>query len=419
MVRQVKIQKKKKNATRIVVQPKKAEVTALGKALRMLGGLGGGALGNLAGVGAPGAVIGQGLGAQLSRWLGQGDYQVATNSLLRQSASGVVPMMHQNGQSVVVRHKEFVTEVTGKTAFTVQRRLSINPGLSQTFPWLSGVAAQYTEYTIKGMVYHYVPTSGNAVSSTNAALGTVMLQTSYRANEAAPSSKVEMLNEYWSNEAKPSEPFCHPIECDPKENPFNVQYIRTGSVPSTDNVLLYDLGTTTLAVSGQQADDIVLGDLWVTYEIELRKPRLTDLTGESLPTFKASSTANINTTTPFGTDMVESVDSTTGGASISSTAITFSPGNVGTYAILCAYTGVTAFNDNGASFVGCTAVNGIGNSLYFPSTAQTTTSSQLYVINVQITNPNSTSVITPAFAVLTGATALSVYIIKINPSLLV
>jgi len=64
----------------------------------------------------------------------------------------------------------------------------------------------------------------------------------------------------------------HPIECAPKENPFQVQYVRTGSVPAGDNVLLYDMGVTHVAVSGMQADNIVVGDIWVTYEVELSKP---------------------------------------------------------------------------------------------------------------------------------------------------
>lgn len=250
-------QKKKKS---VVVAPRSAPQTRLGGALRYLGGAGGRMLGGMIGQGDIGSSLGNNLGASVSRWLGSGDYAVSKNSVVSETASGYVPMMHKDSQTIVVRHREFITEVTGKIAYTVQRSFPINPGLGLTFPWLSGIASQFSEYKIKGMVYHYIPSSGNAVSSTNAALGTVMLQTSYRANEAAPSSKVELLNEYWSNESKPSESFCHPIECDPRENPFAIQYVRTGDVPSTDNVLLYDLGTTRLAVSGMQADDIVVGD---------------------------------------------------------------------------------------------------------------------------------------------------------------
>lgn len=269
----------KKMKTNIIVGRKKAsrtqqETTRLGAALRALGGLGGGALGSLVGMPGGGSSVGTSLGAALSKWLGSGDYAVASNSIVNSTLRGTasIPAMHNNGQSVVIRHKEFVTEVRGSTAFVVRASFDLNPGRHETFPWLAGVAARFQEYRIKGMVWHYVPSSGAAVSGTNAALGTVMLQTSYRSNDSPPNDKNEVLNEYWSSEAVPSEAFCHPIECDPKENPFNVQYVRTDAVPAGDSKLLYDLGQTHLCVSGQQADDTVLGDLWCTYEVELKKP---------------------------------------------------------------------------------------------------------------------------------------------------
>jgi hypothetical protein len=146
--------------------------------------------------------------------------------------------------------------------------------MEQTFPWLSAIAESFSEYTIKGLVYHYVPTSGSAIAGTNNALGSVMMHTSYRATEALPTSKHELLNEYWACESVPSEAFCHPVECDPKENPFNIQYVRNGELPSSESRLMYDLGNTVIATSGQQTTGVVLGDLWVTYEVELRKPVL-------------------------------------------------------------------------------------------------------------------------------------------------
>jgi hypothetical protein len=181
--------------------------------------------------------------------------------------------MHQNDQSIIVRHKEFVCEVTSATAFTVRRSLTINPGNAELFPWLSTIANSYQQYRVRGMVFHYVPSSGS-IASASPSLGTVMMQTSYRANDSPPANKVELLNEYWSSEAVPSEPFAHPIECNPNENPFNVQYVRSNNaiIPAQDSPLLYDLGVAHLAVSGQQSSTSVLGDLWVSYEIELKKP---------------------------------------------------------------------------------------------------------------------------------------------------
>jgi len=270
----------RRSAPRLVVekqkskQKKQKEMTLLGTALRGLGGLGGTALGGLMGNPMAGGAVGTSLGAVLSKWLGSGDYTVAQNSIVKQSLKGSssIPAMHSESQSVVIRHKEFLTEVRGSMAFNVQHTFSINPGNGLTFPWLSAIAANFQEYKIRGMVYHYIPSSGAAVSSTNAALGTVMLQTTYRANDTAPTYKAELLNEYWAAESVPSDSFCHPIECDPKENPFNVQYIRTGNVPAGDSTLMYDLGKTYVATSGQQVDNTVLGDLWITYEIELKKP---------------------------------------------------------------------------------------------------------------------------------------------------
>lgn len=266
-------QKKKKTAQQVTTQ----EVGLLGRALRALGTTAGGAVGGMFGSPTVGATAGHGLGAAISRWLGAGDYTVSQNSIVSSAkASGSIPAMHTNGQSVIVRHKEFVMTVRGSQNFTVQRTMPINPGRAEVFPWLSRLANCYQEYRIKGMVYHYVPTSGNISGSGTPALGSVMLQTSYRSTDSPPTSKIEMLNEYWSTEVVPSETACHPIECNPNENPFNIQYVRSddATLPSTDSPLLYDLGTTHVATDGQATDGAALGDLWVTYEIEFKKPVL-------------------------------------------------------------------------------------------------------------------------------------------------
>jgi hypothetical protein len=193
---------------------------------------------------------------------------VSKNSLV-QRASNNIPMMHNNGQSVTVRHREFVRSINGSKPFTTQASLDINPGLQGTFPWLAGIATRFQEYEFKGLVFHYVPTSGTFNGST-AALGSVMLQTTYRATDTAPQNKAEMMNEYWATEVVPFETACHPLECDPKENPFSIHYIRNTAITSGEP-LMYDLARTFVATQGMSSDDIV-GDLWVTYEVELKKP---------------------------------------------------------------------------------------------------------------------------------------------------
>lgn len=334
-------------------------------------------------MGAPvaGANIGSSLGATISRWLGSGDYSVSSNSLVQrvQNGSPAIPMMHAGGQTVVVRHKEYLGEILSSQNFQVRHVYDLNPGLSYTFPWLSDIARGFQEYRIKGMVFHYVPTSGTAISGTNPAVGTVMIQTSYRATEAPPASKVEMLNEYWACEAAPNEAFCHPIECDPKENPFNIQYIRSGTLPSTENQLMYDLGRTFVAVSGQPATGNVIGDLWVTYEVEFKKP----IINSSVVTDPVAATiSSVSGFTPTASNYFGSASNqiVVGplGITASTNTLTFPKGAQGEYLILLRFATISSW----------TAVNTAFNPTYsncvnrniFINTA--TGSSQVYGTNV-------------------------------------
>lgn len=390
---------------------KQQELTRLGGALRTLGGLGGRALGSMVGFGSEGAGIGTGLGAALSRWLGSGDYAVTSNSIVqRAESSGTIPSMHKEGQTVTIRHKEYLGEIRGKQTFTVRNAFPINPGVSATFPWLSRIASCFQEYRIKGMVYHYVPTSGNAISSTNAALGSVLMQTSYRSNDSAPSSKVEMMNEYWSSESRPSEAFCHPVECNPKENPFNVQYVRSLSIPANDSVLLYDLGVTYVAVTGQQANDTVLGDLWVTYEVELKKPILESNVTDQYPGAGMQIVDDGGSIT--GATLFNGEQERTGSLVItaSGNTITFPPGATGDWSIAInteANTTFTACNfTTGVTTSDCTLTNYTKSAGIVRTTlggSSPTLTRFFYECAVRIVEPNVQATVTIPTGTLTGA----------------
>lgn len=394
--------KRKPNQTR--TKERKAKPTPVGALIRTLGGLGGSALGNLIGQSSAGGAAGRSLGATISRWLGAGDYTVTSNSLVQRTLNGsdAIPMMHKDGQSIIVRHKEYLGEIRGSQSFKVQQAYSLNPGLQYTFPWLSGIAAQFQEYSFKGAVFHYVPTSGNAVSSTNPALGSVMLQTSYRASDTDPVNKLELLNEYWATEAVASEACVHPIECAPSENPFKTQYIRTGLVPAGDNALFYDLGRTVVATSGQAADGNVVGDLWITYEVELRKPVVYSSTNSAIQSARFQSTNN------SGANYFTTTTATQVGnlpASFSGRTVTFPKGAVGRYlisTILVSGTGVTTATWNGAS----TATNcnipfldNYNTYTFAGVTNPSTLLSMTYTVSVLITDPQLVaSVLLPSYA---------------------
>jgi len=344
--------------------------------------------------GAPvvGSQVGSSLGAAISKWLGSGDYSVGSNTIVRSSlkAASSIPMMHNNGQSVTVRHREYLGEIRSAETYTVRDSFELNPGNSRTFPWLSSIAVNFQEYSFKGIVFHYVPTSGTAVSGASPSLGSVMLQTSYRVTDSAPASKVEMLNEYCSNEVVPSEPMAHPIECDPKENPFNVMYVRSGDVPPGDAKLMYDLGVTHVAVTGQlPPGNNVLGDLWVTYEVELKKPIV-----HSNVTAPYKSGSALVTTVGGPAALFTGTTSFTGNLSIglSGNTVTLPKGSQGKWLFVLRLTaGLTAWTMTAPTLTNCTLTRYAAGGTTFVTQGLSGTApsltSPIVVFAIMVTDP--------------------------------
>jgi hypothetical protein len=347
--------------------------------------------------------VGNSLGAALSKWLGSGDYVVNSNTMLK--SSNTIPAMHSQGQTITVRHKEFVGTIVGSQNFTVQNVFTLNPGLLETFPWLSRVASCFQEYTIKGAVFHYIPTSGVAVSGTNPAIGAVMMQTSYRSTDVSPLTKTEMLNEYWATEGPPNETFCHPLECQPAENPFKVQYVRSGTV-GTDSPLMYDLGKTFVATMGMPGDGHPVGDLWLSYEIELRKPVVRSSVAPGLVYVQgvsmgigAGTTANLFADPYFQTS----------GETVTASGNTLSFSNLplGAYMYVLDISASTNFTS--ANLTGAAVCTGCNENVYFRNLLAGTTPTlnrALRYGNVYVTEVSGVSITFPTFT-LTPSTGLT------------
>jgi len=260
-------------------------------------------------------------------------------------------------------------------------------------------------------VFHYVPSSGSAIASTNNALGTVMLQTSYRSNDTVPASKVEMLNEYWSSEAVPSEPFCHPIECDPAENPFNIQYVRSTAVPTGDNKLLYDLGVTHVATSGQQAPNIVLGDLWVSYEVELKKPLIdSNVTDDAVSAMASYPSPTGSTWFPGTPIAIGNLSYTTDGLR----TVSFPKGSVGSWLLSYRFTSTsqditTALLGGAPTFQNCIGYGAVDPFLgtnYTGINSSGTTNQAVAWVAITISDPSVVASVTFGAGSITGGTSL-------------
>lgn len=271
----------------------------------------------------------------------------------------------------IVRHREFITDVPSSVAF-VSAQYPLNPGLAQTFPWLSQIANQFEEWVPRGMLFEYKTTSSDAVVATNAnaALGSVILATEYNPYNGAFASKVQMENYEWAVSTKPSRSLIHEVECAKAQNPLGVYYVRNQAVPSGQDQRFFDLGLFQIASVGMQSNNALCGELWCTYEIEFRKPRLnvggTEDSSTEMDHFQVS-TATANVTHLLG--------NTTGGLLFPTTQSTLggavSPGAVNTFAPSPTTptqnnfaTGIPVLDGNGnpTGAVG----NGVADTYYFP-----------------------------------------------------
>jgi len=414
MTRNARNKNKKKNNKQVAVASKNQqqqaakEVSAGRKILRAIGGMSGGALGLLSSGSLAGAhkgyTLGRGVGDNASTILGLGRYKVRKNSLMAcTDVSAPVPFMHSGDQSTIVRHTEYLGDVTSSATantFAISSAYPLNPGIIDSFPWLSTIANQYQEYNFRGVAFEFRSTSADAIaSSTNTALGSVIMGTTYNPAAAVFTSKIQMLNEYFSVDCKPSENMIHYVECDPKENPFNILYVRAVSSTTPANIQNYDLGNFYIATAGFQGTNVVCGELWVTYEVELRKPAVVDITYPPINayTFKIRGTSGTSTSNYFGAVTQFSTFSWGGStATFTGTTVTLPPGYAGPITVIYIVYG------SSVSLVrpGFTVSNSVNYNIYSNNTANiednssTTGGTYLFTSSNSILNPALNTVIT-------------------------
>jgi len=270
-----------------------------------------------------GLVIGHGAQQLFKMVTGFGDYSVNSNSLMEGGMSPPMILNSSKSNNVIIRHREYLADVLSTTTF-LNTSYSINPGLLLTFPWLSVIAASFEQYRIRGLIFEFKSLSSDAVLSTaaNSALGAVIMATEYNSLSASYPDKRSMENSQYATSSKPSESFIHPIECAIAQTSVNELYVRSGPVSSGD-LRLYDLGIFQIATIGQQVAGGVLGELWVTYEIEFLKPQLPPVIGSSLLTdhFQLQTVTNAH---PLGS-LVSPVTGSSIGCSVGISTIVFPP----------------------------------------------------------------------------------------------
>jgi hypothetical protein len=224
--------------------------------------------------GAIGRAAGRIAGSLYGHISGRGDYKI-TNTMVGASAPTF-------GSSTITESKrEFLGYVKGSTLFEVTS-YPINPGQSQTFPWLAAMASLFEEYRLHGVVFEFVSQSATAIGSTNTALGNVIMATEYDSANPPFSSSREMMATLFCNSGVPSANLLHAVECAPRSSVTNSCYVRSGPPITGTDIRLYDWGNFQFATEGMQAVSTI-GALWVSYQITFSKPIL-GISGGFVPT---------------------------------------------------------------------------------------------------------------------------------------
>jgi hypothetical protein len=245
---------------------------------------------------------------------------------------------------------ERVSTIVGSTAFAVGSSITCNPGLTSSFPWLSGHAQLFEKYKIHKLIYRYKNLKGTSSA------GNVLMAFDYDSLDAPPSTAIAMTQSTKYVDGAPWRIFELEI---PSDN--RTLFTRSGPVAGAD-YKTYDMGVLHIAAEGC-ADTSDHGYLEVEYDIELlqKQPSASSISGGGLLSsacYGISSTMSPSSTVLF--DLLETTD--TLGGSMASGVYTIPIS--GTYLVTVVLASAKAIQLylNGAAFTNPIQTNAMGIS---------------------------------------------------------
>lgn len=313
--------------------------------------------------------------------LGMGDYETGampeSNSIAALATNGEVggevPYMHSSGARVRVAHREYIGDLYSSTAAFTIITFTINPGMNETFPWLSYIANNFTNYRMLGMCVEF-KSEGSSYSNV-AGLGYVAIATQYNVNEVTFTDKRSMLNYEFSTSGKPSDSMIHCVECKPYEIGDGTRGVRSGTIENVQDLRLYDLGKFSVAVGGNTTGSTVIGELWLTYDVEFLLPKMIDSGARNTLFSRFSTSTGVADAAPLGTSAWSySSRSTFQWASITSTVLAFPQGVRGLFAFVVTWIGgAVTWVPPAITYTNCTSVAMWGAAGACPITGTATT----------------------------------------------
>lgn len=241
------------------------------------------------------AKINRARGAPMPRFQpnGKGSPMTSVPAAMSRIMRTPVPMFTSDGKGgdgrIRVRHREYIADISGSANFS-DRAFFINPGLSQTFPWLSGISTRYESYLFHMLRFEF------ETSVSTATQGTVILAIDYDAADAPAISKQQLLENRGAVRSAAWAP-CQCVADFQDLTKFGVQrYLRHGALLANMDIKTYDVGRLEIGTQGMTGTAVV-GELYAEYDVELMTPQI----DQEIYDFSiASGGGGIALSTPFG-----------------------------------------------------------------------------------------------------------------------
>lgn len=191
--------------------------------------------------------------------------------------------------NVVVSNTEFIVDV--RTTFASPLTYDVNPGSVTTFPWLSRVAQNFELFRFRRLEFHYSPACPTTTQ------GTLVMAFDYDASDAPPATKQQILAYAGANRSNLWSRATVALKC-----PSSWSYVGNlnGPInPSNTDIKLYDVAKTYIGTYNIVTPDVMVGEISVSYTVELAKPNWEiPITGSAYVTISGSNKTNL-----FGTSM--------------------------------------------------------------------------------------------------------------------
>jgi len=200
------------------------------------------------------------------------------------------------------------------------------------------------------------------------------------------------------------------MECDPSLANFGGKlYVRSNGTTGSQDIKTYDAGTLTVATVGMQGTNVNVGELWVTYDVELFKPQALNAEGYNLPAAHLAWTSarggtGPSTAAPFTGLALNpqtltiplSLNGDNIGVTLTATSIRLPAGLTGYYRIMMYWTGSsTAVTAPNITYANCASIghlaDGAGSLM---SNTGTTCTSLIMEIMILVTSTTGQPVMT-------------------------